>query len=338
MKQGKKNVFFNQMCKIVDNPYYYENFSKRLICIILHIKFPSLFGGSCLGGNCDREHHPWSFGNRVTFSKIETLFELFCGVKIMNKNEQALLEKPDVKKAEYMKKEAKDVEVFVMGKSYMVPAGLTIMKALEYAGYRFIRGCGCRAGFCGACSTVYRLEDEQKLGFDLACQKLVEDKMYLVQLPFVPAAKAEYDIEKLRPDESTLLTMYPEIARCVSCNTCTKSCPQDIEVMKYIQNAIRGDIAKCAEISFDCIQCGLCAMRCPADIKHYHVSQLARRLRGKYIDTKSKNLAKRLKEIENKKYDGEIGKLMKMAKKDIMKMYSNRKIEAEEAAGDIGGD
>jgi len=232
---------------------------------------------------------------------------------------------------------AAEVEVFIMGKSYKVPAGLTIMKALEFAGYRYVRGCGCRAGFCGACSTIYRLEDEQKLGFDLACQKVVEDKMYLVQLPFVPAAKAEYDIEKIKPKESTMLEVYPEIARCVSCNTCTKSCPQDIEVMKYIQMAVRGDIEKCAEISFDCIQCGLCAMRCPADIKHYHVSQLARRLRGKYIDPRSKNLTKRIKEIENKKYDAEINKLMKMERKVITDLYSERKIEAE-ATGDLGGD
>jgi succinate dehydrogenase/fumarate reductase-like Fe-S protein len=240
-------------------------------------------------------------------------------------------------KGNNVKQEAGEVEVFVMGKSYKVPAGLTIMKALEFAGYRYVRGCGCRAGFCGACSTIYRLEDEQKLGFDLACQKVVEDKMYLVQLPFVPAAKAEYDIEKIKPKDSTLLEMYPEIARCVSCNTCTKSCPQDIEVMKYIQMAIRGDIEKCAEISFDCIQCGLCAMRCPADIKHYHVSQLARRLRGKYIDPRSENLAKRIKEIENKKYDAEIKKLMEMDKKAITNLYSERKIEAE-AVGDNGGD
>jgi len=253
----------------------------------------------------------------------------------MTKKEQILLEEPDIKKAEDVEIKAGTVEVFIMGKSYKVPAGLTIMKALEYAGYRYIRGCGCRAGFCGACSTIYRIEDEQKLGFDLACQKLVEDKMYLVQLPFVPAYKAEYDIEKIKPTESKILEIYPEIARCVSCNTCTKSCPQDIEVMKYIQRAVRGEIAKCAEISFDCIQCGLCAMRCPADIKHYHVSQLARRLRGKYLDTRSKNLSKRLKEIENRKYDSEIEKLIKMDKKEIMELYKNRKIEAEEG---LGGD
>lgn len=250
----------------------------------------------------------------------------------MAKSKQVVVEKNKPKLTK-----PSEVEVFIMGKSYKVPAGLTIMKALEYAGYRFIRGCGCRAGFCGACSTVYRIEDEQKLGFNLACQKVVEDKMYLVQLPFVPAAKAKYDINKLEPTDSVLLTIYPEIARCVSCNTCTKSCPQDIEVMKYIQNAVRGDIAKCAEISFDCIQCGLCAMRCPADIKHYHVSQLARRLRGKYIDPKSKNLARRLEEIDNRKYDDEVNKLAKMSKEKIIDLYATRKIEAEETE-DLGGD
>ena len=96
------------------------------------------------------------------------------------------------------------------------------------------------------------------------------------------------------------------------------------------------EIFKCAEISFDCIQCGLCAMRCPADIKHYHVSQLARRLRGKYLDTGSKNLAKRLKEIESRKYDSEIEKLMKMPKEEITEKYKNRRIEAEESGS--GGD
>ena len=254
----------------------------------------------------------------------------------MAKKQQAVLKNQNAKKLKDAGKKPGSVEVFIMGKSYKVPAGLTIMKALEYAGYRYIRGCGCRAGFCGACSTIYRKEDEQKLGFDLACQKVVEDKMYLVQLPFVPATKAEYDIEKIQPKDSTMIEMYPEIARCVSCNTCTKSCPQDIEVMKYIQRAVRGDIEKCAEISFDCIQCGLCAMRCPADIKHYHVSQLARRLRGKYLDPKSKNLANRLKEIDNRKYDNEIDKLIKMDKKEIKDKYKKRKIEAEET-GTGGG-
>ncbi|MFX0163366.1 MAG: 2Fe-2S iron-sulfur cluster binding domain-containing protein, partial [Candidatus Hodarchaeota archaeon] len=78
------------------------------------------------------------------------------------------------------------VRVFIMGREYKVPQGLTIMKAMEYAGYQFIRGAGCRGGFCGACGTVYRLENDYKLKFGLACQTTVEDGMYLAVLPFTP--------------------------------------------------------------------------------------------------------------------------------------------------------
>ena len=95
------------------------------------------------------------------------------GEIIVKKNSQQMLEKkPKQKNVKKSDEKIETVEVFIMGKSYKVPAGLTIMKALEYAGYRYIRGCGCRAGFCGACSTVYRIEDEQKLGFDLIPNKL----------------------------------------------------------------------------------------------------------------------------------------------------------------------
>lgn len=46
----------------------------------------------------------------------------------------------------------KMVNVYFFGKKYSVPAELTIMTAMEYAGYTLKRGCGCRHGFCGACA------------------------------------------------------------------------------------------------------------------------------------------------------------------------------------------
>lgn len=214
-----------------------------------------------------------------------------------------------------------------MGKRYHVPQGLTIMAAVEQAGYQYIRGCGCRAGFCGACSTVYRKGNEQKLHFALACQTQVEDQMYLVQIPFVPALKARYDLEEITPESNTLLSFYPSIARCVACNTCTKSCPQEINVMMYIQHALRGNISKTAELSFDCIQCGLCAMRCPTDIKHYHVGQLARRLRGRYLDLRSSHLAQRLKELDEGAYEVEIDRMMGMTLVEIKELYKKRDLE-----------
>jgi len=228
----------------------------------------------------------------------------------------------------------KMVRIYIMGKEYLVPAGLTIMKAVEYAGYRYIRGAGCRAGFCGACATVYRKLGDYKLYANLACQTTVEDGMYLVQLPFVPANKATYDLKKIEPDENVILQYYPEVARCVSCNTCTKACPQGLEVMDYIQAALRGDIKKVAELSFDCIQCGLCAMRCPAEIAHYHVGQLARRIYGKYMMPKAKHLHDRVKEIEKGKFDEEVKKLMKMGKKELIELYNKRQIEGEAMESD----
>jgi len=216
------------------------------------------------------------------------------------------------------------IKIHVMGKTYQVPAGLTIMDAMEYSGYRFTRGAGCRSGFCGACSTIYRREEDYRLQFALACQEMAEDGMYLVQLPFTPAPRSKYNLEEIDPSENVLLQYYPEIARCVSCNTCTKACPQDIEVMDYVQAALRGDIARTAALSFDCIQCGLCTMRCPADIKHYHMAQMARRIYGRYLSPVPNHLEERLREIEEGVCDIELGKLMAMNKEELGMAYAAR--------------
>lgn len=222
---------------------------------------------------------------------------------------------------------AKMISLYIMGKKYEVPEGSTIMGALEYAGYQLKRGCGCREGFCGACATVYRTTDDYKIKTGLACQTVVEPNMYLAQIPFFPANKALYDLDELEPSISTFQEVYPETFRCVSCNTCTKACPQDLEVMDYIQALIRGDIAKAADLSFDCIMCGLCAARCPAEIVQYNVAVLARRLYGKYLSKKGEYLESRLKEIKEHKYDKEIEEFMHMDRESIKKKYYARDIE-----------
>jgi formate hydrogenlyase subunit 6/NADH:ubiquinone oxidoreductase subunit I len=220
-----------------------------------------------------------------------------------------------------------EVRIYVMGKEYEVPGGLTIIKAMEYVGYRFIRGCGCRGGFCGACSTVYRMEGDYKLKMDLACQKTVENGMYLVQIPFVPAKKKTFNISKLKSSGSIFLEFYPEITTCISCNTCTKACPQDLEVMDSVQAAVRGDIKEVSELSFDCIQCGLCAIRCPMNIVPYHVAQLARRLYGKYIMPKSSHLRERIRSINEGIFDDEMEKLIHMDLEQLKKEYLRRELE-----------
>ena len=232
-----------------------------------------------------------------------------------------------------MPEDKKMIPIYIIGKKYLVPNGLTIMKAMEYSGYRYIRGCGCRGGFCGGCATVYRFKNDYKLQSGLACQTVVEENMYLVQIPFFPANKASYDLKEIKPTGGTLLKLYPELARCVSCNTCTKVCPQDIEVMDYMQAALKGDISGAADISFDCIMCGLCAARCPAEIVQYNIAILCRRLYGKHLAQKAEHVRKRASEIIEGKFDKELSDLMKSDKDDIRKMYNKRDIEPDETEG-----
>ena len=226
-----------------------------------------------------------------------------------------------------MADEKEKITIFIMGSAYEVPADATIMTAMEYAGYQIKRGAGCREGFCGACGTVYRLPGDFKIYTGLACTKLVEEGMWLAQLPAVPGQKAIYDLEELEANVSTFQKLYPEVFRCVACNSCTKACPQELQVMDYVQAAMRGDIEKVMDLSFDCVSCGLCAIRCPAEITQFNVGILARRLYGKYLSVKSQHLVDRLGEVEQKTFDDEYDSLMNMKREDLSKKYYERDLE-----------
>ena len=219
------------------------------------------------------------------------------------------------------------VDIYVMGKHYAVPEGLTILTALEYCGYRIIRGCGCRAGFCGACATIYNFKNDPLLRYDLACQKTVEQDMYLTQIPFFPAVKAQYDLEQIKAAGDQVLALYPDIVKCFGCNTCTKTCPQELEVMWYMSDALRGDIHEVAVKSFDCVMCGLCAARCPQGLVPYNVAILCRRLYGRYLAPTSKHLDQRIADIESGKCDSDVEKLKKADEKELRRLYAEREIE-----------
>lgn len=219
------------------------------------------------------------------------------------------------------------VNIFLMGKKYAIPSNLTIMGAMEYAGYQLIRGCGCRNGFCGACAIIYRIKGERELKVCLACQTKVENDMYIATLPFFPLVKEVYNINEIKPTEQIMMQLYPEIYSCIGCNACTKSCTQGIDVMQYIAYAQRGEYEKCAEESFDCVMCGVCSSRCPAGISHPQVALLARRLTGKYLRPKSKHLENRVCEIENGDFKEPMDELMKKPIEELKVLYNNREIE-----------
>lgn len=215
------------------------------------------------------------------------------------------------------------IPIYVMGKRYHVPMGLTIMKALEYAGYKLKRGCGCRGGVCGACVTVYRKKDEYKWQIGLACQSVVEKDIFLVQLPYVPAHKAAYDIASFKLSEEGVAALYPELLRCMGCNTCTRSCPMDLEVMNYISAALRGDWSEVKELSMECIMCGICAARCPSDLAPYNIAMLIRRMVGKGNHKTPIHLQKRLQDIESGTYQTELERLKTMDKENLQAVYKD---------------
>jgi ferredoxin len=221
------------------------------------------------------------------------------------------------------------IPVYIMGKRYEVPSSLTIMKAMEWAGYALVRGVGCRGGFCGACATVYRIKGDERLHFGLACQTVVQPEMYLGQIPFFPTQHAAYRLADLKAQPATMWQLYPEALRCLGCGTCTKSCPQELDVKGYMAACMRGDIAAVADKSFDCIMCGLCAARCPAEESQYNVAILARRLYGRYLSPRSQHVTARIDEIQAGAFNAEIAALKASDKATLQKLYAERDIEPE---------
>ena len=230
--------------------------------------------------------------------------------------------------------ENKTIPIYIMGKKYEVPETLTIMKAMEHAGYQYIRGCGCRGGICGACGTVYRKPGDYHIRVGLACQTVVEPDMYLTQIPFFPAIRATYNFEELSGDATEVHKLYPELFRCVACNACTKVCPMDVQVMDYVAAIKQGDLKKANELSFDCIQCGLCTSRCMAEMAQYHIAQMVRRIHGSKIAPRAEHLTVMVESIADGKFTEGIEKLKAMDEETMKDVYQNRQQEPHMAEED----
>ena len=204
------------------------------------------------------------------------------------------------------------IEIFISGKSYPVPSQLTVLKATEYAGIQVVRGCGCRGGVCGACAIVYRLLNSYQICSGLACVTRVQDGMSILYLSNYPSYKAIYDLEKLQDHAQVITRLYPEITRCMGCNTCTSVCPQEVKVMEIISAILEGMIEKAAELSARCVMCGLCSAKCPAQLSPHNMAILCRRLNGKFILPKYPHVMKRLEQLQSGIYDTEMDALLKL--------------------------
>ncbi len=236
------------------------------------------------------------------------------------------------------KNKEKLIPVQIMGRLYDVPDNLTIMKAVEYAGYQYVRGCGCRGGICGACGTFYRLPGDYQLMTGLACQTVVQPGMMIMQLPYVPANRPDYDVGSFESNghpvapgalHESVRRLFPEVYRCVGCATCSRTCPMGIDVMDYVALIGRGDLTKAAEVSFSCVMCGLCAIRCPAQISQHTAAMYVRRLSGRYLMPKAAHLTRRVAEVQAGRFDGKLAQMKAMKREELTSLYANREREPD---------
>lgn len=232
------------------------------------------------------------------------------------------MEQESKEKAQGASTDGNKIPLYIMGSAYRVPEGLTIMKAVEAAGHRYIRGCGCRGGICGACGTFYRMNGDYHLRTGLACQTLAEPGMMIMQMPFFPVNRPEYDLDQLEGDlHEGLRRLFPEVFKCVGCGTCTQTCPMGIDVMDYVALMKRGNLLKVAERSFNCIMCGLCAIRCPAQISQHTAALFVRRAVGRFLSPRAQHLGRRVREIQSGQYAPWMAEVKRIDKEQLRRLY-----------------
>ena len=65
-------------------------------------------------------------------------------------------------------------------------------------------------------------------------------------------------------------------------------------------------------------------MRCPAEMVQYHIAQLGRRMYGRYGMPSEENLASRVKEIEEGKFDKEFEELLGLSMEELEPRYQEQ--------------
>jgi ferredoxin len=148
-------------------------------------------------------------------------------------------------------------------------------------------------------------------------------------IPFFPANEMIYNINDLQPTAGQILKVYADAITCMGCNTCTRSCPQGIDVLACIADALQGNIGEAASRSLPCIQCRLCNVRCPADLSPCNIALLCRRLYGRHVALPDDLLRTRIEEIQTGVFAEELARLMEASIDELRARYEERELELE---------
>ncbi|MBF0428205.1 MAG: 2Fe-2S iron-sulfur cluster binding domain-containing protein [Magnetococcales bacterium] len=215
-----------------------------------------------------------------------------------------------------------------------VPAGKTILTALEASGIGFVRGVGCRGGICGACAVLYRIPAKSHaLSAALMCQENVQEGMEILPLPYVPQTKVPHCLNLLEGETPGyhVLRLYPEVNNCIMCGECVRVCPKDIDVMGYVGMIKRGDLKGAAQESFTCIGCQICVLRCPSSISQPNAALAARRWYGRFQQPQAEHLTKMVEKIETNHFAPIFRWMRHMDHMEFQALYLRREYEPDDS-------
>ncbi len=224
---------------------------------------------------------------------------------------------------------AQAIPVYIMGKRYEVPETLTIMKAMEFAGFKFLRGAGCRGGICGACPTVSGWPGIINCTSDWPVRPWWQLICILPRSPFIrPTAlvtvlrrSAVYRRPSMPFTRScfvvSLATNAPRPARWMSMFLVISPPSSRVTLRRQRDCLLTAFSAACA------------ASRCLGEIPQYHIAMLARRVYGKYILPRAERLKARARAIEDGRYETMLSELSAMSRGKTQKRYVEREREPD---------
>ena len=198
-----------------------------------------------------------------------------------------------------------EVKITVDGATHTVSEGLTVVQAMWHIGREMTKDVGCLGGACGACAISVRFPGRFDNQCYLACQTPVVHGMTIAFMPSDASRKEIAPLPGTQPTGQELFQYYPETRRCVGCRSCTMVCPQGIDTMSAVREAIVGLRKEVADRFTNCVMCGLCAVVCGAGIRPHRVGAYTRRLAGAFHEKRADHLLERINEIASGRYQDE---------------------------------
>ncbi|MHB8482316.1 MAG: 4Fe-4S dicluster domain-containing protein [Nitrospiria bacterium] len=217
------------------------------------------------------------------------------------------------------------VNVTIGEKSYSVPDGVSAIQAMWYCGFDLTHGIGCLGGVCGACTLTYKVGDSP-IKTALGCQTQVVEGMIfnLYQVDVRRSVPYKTPLDSQKPMEAQALKNHfnetlSSTRRCVSCGACTAVCPQEIDAMKGVKEAINSNFKGVSDLFLNCVMCGLCASVCEVNVLPHLVGLYSRKAASLYLTPKTSQLEERVEEIKSGYYDADWSRLLNLKENDWKK-------------------